>query len=377
MRVVVVGGGVAGLATSRGLRVAGHEVVLLERSPVLRPSGGALTLWSNGLRVLDEFGVDLIGVGREIDSFEAWRSTGRPIWRVDVTAIRQRLGRGAVTIPRSRLVERLATGLPPDVVRFGCQVVGIEANRQGVRVLCADGSDFEADVVIGADGHRSLVRRLFVGGVAKPTGWATWQGLVESEHPIATGAVGVNVIGPGGVAGFLPAGEGLLQWWFEVPHGSSEIAPWSPVEKLRARFGSWRSPVPEVLAGVTDAELFPHARHRVLRVWGGERTTLVGDSAHVMPPALAQGANQSLEDAWLLAKLLSDDVSASLRRYESARRRRVAIVSRLALLATTQQGRSWTRFSGLPTRPTTWVYGTGLRASSTLLSGGRRLRRRW
>lgn len=369
MRVIVVGGGVAGLATARGLLAAGHDVAVLERSPVLRTSGGALTLWSNGLRALDDFGVDLAGVGREIDTFEAWRSTGRRIWRVDVTSIRQRLGRGAVTIPRARLVERLEREMPSTVVRFGCDAVAIEANRHGARVLCADGSAVDADLVVGADGHRSLVRNQFVGRVAKPTGWATWQGLFESDHPIANGAVGVNVIGSGGVAGFLPAGEGLLQWWFEVAFASSEGVPPSPVETLRARFGRWRTPVPEVLASIADAELYPHTRHQVPKVWGGARTTLVGDAAHVMPPALAQGANQSLEDAWLLAKLLSDgDITASLRRYESARRRRVAIVSGLALLATTQQGRPWTRLSQLPSRPTTWVYATALRASSTLLS---------
>lgn len=376
MRVVIVGGGVAGLATACGLLAAGHDVVVLERSPALRASGGALTVWSNGLRALDEFRVDLAGAGREIDAFEAWRADGPRIWRIDVTAIRRRLGRGAVTIPRQRLVERVALALPSTAVRFGFDVVAVEANSRSAPVRCADGSAVEADVVIGADGHRSLVRDHFVGGVAAPTGWATWQGLIESDHPIASGAVGVNVIGPGGVAGFLPAGEGLLQWWFEVPFSPSDIVPSSPMEMLRSRFGEWRAPVPEVLASITGAELFPHSRHHVPKVWGSARTTLVGDAAHVMPPALAQGANQSLDDAWLLARMLSDDVGASLRQYESARRRRVAIVSRLALLATTQQGRPWTRVSRLPSRPMTWVYGSALRASSTLLAREGPARRR-
>lgn len=372
MRAVVIGGGVAGLATARGLLGSGHDVVVLERSPILRASGGALTLWSNGLRVLDEFGVDLSGVGREIDSFEAWRSGGQHVWTVDVTSIRRRLGRGARTIPRQRLVERLADALPRSVVRFGRDVVAVNAAKQGCRVSCANGDVLDADVVIGADGHRSLVRARFVGGDARPTAWATWQGLMNSDDAIASGAVGVNVIGPGGVAGFLPAGEGLLQWWFEVPFSSSEEVSSAPVEMLRDRFGSWHAPVPQVLASVDDAELFPHSRHAVPKVWGGERTTLVGDAAHVMPPALAQGANQSLEDAWALARSLSDDdVTASLRRYEAARRRRVTIVSRLALLATTQQGRPWTRVSRLPTRPVTWACGTALRASSALLSRDR------
>jgi FAD-dependent urate hydroxylase len=369
MRVVVVGGGVAGLAAARSLLAVGHDVVVLERMPALTAAGGALTLWSNGLRALDEFGVDLGGFGRQIDVFEAWRSNGKPVWRVDVASIRRRLRFGALTIPRRRLVERLAAALPPGTVRFGREVVSMRFDALEVRVICADGDELAADVVIGADGHRSLVRKQFVGGEARPTGWATWQGLVASDHRLAQGAVGVNVIGAGGVAGFLPAGEGLLQWWFEVPFSSSAKMPPVPADMLRDRFGGWAEPTPQVLASVDDAELFAHARHRVPKVWGGARSTLVGDAAHVMPPALAQGANQSLEDAWVLANTLSaDDVTASLRRYEATRRRRVGIVSRLAALATTQQGRPWTRVNRLPSRPTTWLYATGLRASSTLLS---------
>lgn len=372
MRVIVVGGGVAGLATARALLTTGHDVVVLERSPVARAGGGALTLWANGLRALDEFGVDLGGFGRQIDAFEARRENGKPVWRIDVASVRRRLRFGALTIPRPRLVERLAAALPGGAVWFGHDVTSVQVDSVAARVSCADGEPVVADVVIGADGHRSLVRKQFVGGEARPTGWATWQGLVESDHPIAVGAVGVNVIGAAGVAGFLPAGEGLLQWWFEVPFSPSEKIASSPVEMLRQRFGGWAEPVPHVLARLENAECYLHVRHQVPKVWGAARTTLVGDAAHVMPPALAQGANQSLEDAWVLAHTLAaEDVAASLRRYETMRRRRVGVVSRLAVLATTQQGRPWTRVSHLPSRPLAWVLANGLRASSAVLSASR------
>jgi FAD-dependent urate hydroxylase len=369
MRVLVVGGGVAGLATAHGLIAAGHDVRVFERAEQLRATGGAVTLWSNGIGVLDAFGVDLDGAGRGIDAFEAWRADGRPIWNINVTQIRRRLGYGALTIPRYRLVERLGATLPEGVVELGREVTSIEADGDRVRVHFADGAAAAGDVLIGADGYRSVVRRLLIGDEAHPTGWVTWQGLFATDHPLAAGKVGVNVIGRGGVCGLLPAGEGLLQWWFEVRASSSGEIPIEPVEMLRKRFGSWRPPVPEILDQIAEADAFPHVRHRVPRVWGGLRSTLVGDAAHVMPPALARGANQSLEDAWVLAATLrSDDVTASLRRYEQLRRRRVAVVSRLAMLATTQQERPWTRVSRLPNRPVTLLYGSGLRAASTFLS---------
>jgi len=97
-----------------------------------------------------------------------------------------------------------------------------------------------------------------------------------------------------------------------------------------------------------------------------------------MPPALAQGANQSLEDAWVLATTLkADDVTAGLRSYERARRRRVAAVSRLATIATTQQERPWSRVSRLPSRPLTTIYGLALRSASMLLSSPVEQRAGW
>jgi len=378
MRVLVVGGGVAGLATARGLTAAGHEVRVFERAPQLRATGGAVTLWSNGIGVLDAFGVDLDGAGRSIDSFEAWRDDGRPIWNIDVARIRRRLGYGALTIPRFRLVERLAATLPDGVVELGRDVTSIEADDDAVRVHFADGTSAAGDVAIGADGYRSVVRRLLIGDEARPTGWVTWQGLFATDHPLAAGTVGVNVIGRGGVCGLLPAGAGLLQWWFELRASTSDEIALEPVEMLRKRFGSWRSPVPEIVDQITEAEAFPHVRHRVPQVWGGLRSTLVGDAAHVMPPALAQGANQSLEDAWVLATTLkADDVTAGLRSYERARRRRVAAVSRLATIATTQQERPWSRVSRLPSRPLTTIYGLALRSASMLLSSPVEQRAGW
>jgi len=370
MRVLVVGGGVSGLAVARALIADGHQVCVFERAPCLRPTGGAVTLWSNGIAVLYALGVDYRGVGCEVETFDAARSDGRPIWHVDVRAIRRRLGFGALTIPRSRLVERLAAGLPDTVVSFGGDVTAVETDERSARITLDDGRTIDGDVVIGADGNRSIVRRQLVDPVdAALTGWITWQGLAPIDHPLTHGKLGVNVIGAEGICGIIPAGDGLLQWWFEIRRPSSDLVPDQSVQMLRERFGSWRGPAREILELISDAECFVHVRHRVPPVWGTSRSTLVGDSAHAMPPALAQGANQSLEDAWVLAKMLrATDLAASLRAYERARRRRVATVSRVAMLATTRQDGVMRRVARLPSGPTTYAYGLALKTASTVLS---------
>ena len=176
--------------------------------------------------------------------------------------------------------------------------------------------------------------RLWGGDPGRPSGWATWQGVSPVPIGITSSRRGVMIVGPAGLCGLMPAGEGLLQWWFDQRWAPGSPAPASPVAALRERFGGWASPVPEVLAAVSDAGagFFPHYRHRVPRRWGTGRCTLVGDAAHSMPPTRAQGASQALEDAWALARALREpgDVPSALRACERARSAKAGIVARHA-----------------------------------------------
>ena len=146
-------------------------------------------------------------------------------------------------------------------------------------------------------------------------------------------------VGKQGTCGLMPAGDGLLQWWFDLRWTPGTPPPAKPVAMLRELFGDWAPPVREVLAAVTDDEagFFPHYRHRVPRTWGRGRVTVIGDAAHSMPPTRAQGANQALEDAWALAAALRGDAAkteatteAALRAFERARSRKASVVSRQA-----------------------------------------------
>ena len=376
MRIAIVGAGIAGLAAARGLIGRGHEVQVLERSAALRTGGGALSLWSSGTGILGALGVDLAGAGQRLDVLDARRANGGGLARTDLAALGARFGSPSVCLPRATLLARLAAALPAGTIVFGQRVDSIEQRDGGVIVRTSDGT-IEADVVLGADGGNSAVRRVLLGDApARPNGWATWQGLSAVPIDLVAGRVGVTMVGREGYCGLIPAGDGLLQWWFEVRHDPAAPLPADPLGWLRERFGTWAAPVPEVLAAVTEVELFVHQLHDVPKTWGTGACSLLGDAAHAMPPSLAQGANQALEDAWVLTNALPADAPreqwpALLRGYEQARHRRAARIAKLAARATAQQDSPLQQFNRMPDRLITWMFGQIVARHSNFLADRR------
>lgn len=327
MDVIIAGAGIGGLALAHGLLADGHRVRVLEQAPAPRTGGAGVTIFSNGAAALAGLGVPLDGLGAIIDDLDIRSADGRRVLRFDLRVMRRHTGFPVVTLPRDRLIARLSAELPGDVILFGHGVTAVTVDDT-VTVTDAAGRRHAADVVVGADGHRSAVRRSVLDPTpATENGWVTWQGLTPVLPAVTSG---LFIVGDAGACGLMPAGDGLLQWWFDMPDPGGFGA--GAADLLRERFAGYADPVPALLATVTDADLgcFPHALHRVPDRWGVGPTTLVGDAAHVFPPSQAQGANQALEDAWLLRRALRTPGPAALRRYEVLRSRRVRRVSAMA-----------------------------------------------
>jgi FAD-dependent urate hydroxylase len=343
LRVLVIGAGASGISAARGLLRDGHDVTIFDQRADTRAGGGAVTIWSNGETVLRQLGVDMDGAGQLLSSVRVRTSSGRRVATLDVTTMVKRLGAPVRMVPRRVLLERLLTGFPVDRIRCNARAARVITMPDGVAVGFDDGSVVEGDLLIGADGLHSVIRDVVGAPAAEPTGWCSWQGLVNLPE-VVDKHVAYIIIGEHGNTGLWPAGDSHVQWWFDLPWSRDFVRPQRPIEVIRSTFAGWSDSVDLVLAKLTDDDLarspYPHFRHPIPGALNAGPVTLLGDAAHTMPPTLAQGTNQALLDTMVLCQAISSlratssraALSQALRSYEKTRRRQVSAVSRVASL---------------------------------------------
>ncbi|MBD0743183.1 FAD-dependent monooxygenase [Streptomyces sp. CBMA152] len=320
---IVVGGGIGGLATAIGLSRRGWQVQVLERAAEFREVGAGISLWPNALRALDA-----LGLGAQVRQ-HALADTGAGIrnpkgaWlsRTDTRAMESRYGQLTV-LHRAELLDILCAALPEQVLRPGVAVRRVRPDGTVVH----DGGELHADLVVGADGIRSVVRRSLWPDAPGPryAGYTTWR-VVTGPVPIGAGG---ETWGRGERFGFVPLPDGRVYAFgvATVPEGGTGDG----LAELRRRFGTWHDPIPAVLAAADESAVLRHDVHSLspLPTYVSGRVALIGDAAHAMTPNLGQGACQALEDAVELAAAL--DSSGGLGAYDLARRPRTQMIARRA-----------------------------------------------
>ncbi|MCP2267143.1 FAD-dependent monooxygenase [Promicromonospora thailandica] len=336
---VVVGAGIAGLTAANALLRCGWDVRVLERSPEPRTTGAGIVLLANALRGLDAAGVgDAVrAIGERAYPGSLRDGAGRALVHVSPEQIAARLGTVAIAFHRPRLQEALLGGLGDTAVTYGAAAVSVDpgaADRPAV-VTLEDGSTVSADLVVAADGVRSLLRAAVAPDAAEPVyvGSTTW--LAVLDNPGITEMS--QTWGPGGEVGLIPLGDGRLYWYATQvgPAGRPTGDPVADLAAARSAFAGWHAPVPQVLAATApeqaqQLDLYGFARP-VPRMARG-RVALAGDAAHAMPPNVGQGGCQGIEDAVVLAASVSGtgDVIDGLAAYDRVRGPRTSGVLRAA-----------------------------------------------
>jgi 2-polyprenyl-6-methoxyphenol hydroxylase-like FAD-dependent oxidoreductase len=329
-KAVVVGAGIGGLSAAIGLRRAGWDVTVLEQVAVFRPVGAGLVLQANGMRCLDALGLGAAVrmQGRPEMSGGTRRPDGRWLARIAAADLERVLGTSAIGVHRAALHEILLGALPDDTVVTGAQVTAVDLDG----LVAYDGpvgpARIAADLVVGADGIHSTVRRLMWPAAAPVhVGVRAWRGVT----PVWDGDLVVAITWDRGAEfGIVPLVDGRVYWFAAV-----NAIPGEPAgdEKalVQARFGSWHDPI-SALVAATETVLRDDLAclDEPLPTYVLGRVALLGDAAHAMTPNLGQGANQALEDAVVLAAFAGrPDGLATYDAHRRPRSQQVAKASRV------------------------------------------------
>ncbi len=350
---LIIGAGIAGPVVAMFLRKAGISSAIYEARTSAEDAGSFLQIAPNGMNVLKAIGLNTkISTAGIVTSHIRFRNShGKTLCRV-ANGSPEAHGAPAVLIVRSTLhrilmTEAIERGIPVSLSKRLVHIVDLPG--QPVVAHFEDGSSAEGDIIIGADGIWSAVRRLV---------------MPEAPNPVYTGLIGVGGLAPlhdspgmmladesemtmtWGPSGFFGYGIGRvgqeksMLWWSnqpqETPPTREELKS-APQEDLRrdlvATHGDWHTPIRQLIEQTDEVLRIAIYEIPSLSTWHKGRAVLIGDAAHAMATSAGQGASQALEDTIVLAKLLRDEpgpMQNAFPAFEEQRRPRAEKVSAIS-----------------------------------------------
>jgi 6-hydroxynicotinate 3-monooxygenase len=348
-RVAVIGAGLGGMTVAGLLQRHGFPVNVYEQAPAFSRIGAGIHLSSNVMLVMRHLAIErtLSDIALHPDAFVSrqW-DTGEVLFELPFDpASEARYGAAYINVHRGDLHSVLESALVPGTVTFGKKLSRIDSSASAVRLFFEDGSQAEADLVIGADGLNSKVR----------------DHLLGPEKPHYTGHIAHRAIFPATLLNGLPI-RACTKWWgpghhilvYYMTQAREEVyivtsapqqewtssAAFVPCDRgeLVATFDGYHAELRQVVKAATEITKWPIFDREPVERWSGDRIVLLGDACHPMRPYMAAGAAMAIEDAGILARCIAEigsaDAGESFAWYEANRKPRVRKVQQISMVNT-------------------------------------------
>lgn len=364
IEIGIIGGGITGVALALGLSRFPHlKVKLFESAPALGEVGAGVSFGANAVRVIQDLCMSSAYEKIADQTPAPWQDVWFE-WRkgsnADYLAVSIAPGVGQSSVHRADFLNLLAQQLPENIICFSKRACSVNENEKKVTVNFTDGTNYQCDLLLGADGIKSNLRNYVLHNLSEPltmprfSGTCAYRGLVDSEQLYNSyRAAGVDkhlikvpqmYLGLDAHVLTFPVKQGrLINVVAFVSNRSNpnpiwpKDTPWTHTasqEQMLKDFSGWGDAVTELLKCIPKPTYWAlHDLEELSRYYYG-RVGLVGDAAHAMLPHQGAGAGQGLEDAWLLTRLLGDpqilntDLKKILNVYDAVRRPRASRVQR-------------------------------------------------
>jgi salicylate hydroxylase len=314
-KIAIVGGGLAGLAAAQALKIFGIKAEVFEAAAALGEIGAAVNTSPQAVKALQA-----IGVGDKIPAvatsspgiYTRNMQTGEFLEFNDRQKAAARYGAPYYTFHRADLLDALASGLDHGAIHPGHRLTGIEERSDRIILVFANGVRVKAELVIGADGVRSVIRRALYGDDNPTyTGQMVWRALLNGgdvPEQVLEPTGHIQWVGPGcHLLAYFIRGRKLVNIVTQEDTDKWVEEGWSTrgdPDEMRLSFPNPEPRLEKLLRLVTECSKWGLFTRPLTRNWGRGRIQLIGDAAHAMLPNAGQGACQAFEDAYILARWL-------------------------------------------------------------------------
>lgn len=326
-KILIIGGGIAGLTTALALQKKNLDFIVFEAVPEVKAVGAGISLAGNAMRVLKKLGVDeeVKRRGHLISSMIIEDDNGKRISVMDAEKLSREHGLDNVAIHRADLHQVLLSTLDRDKIVTGKKAIDFKEDSEGITLFFDDGSKVHGTSAIIADGIHSSIRKKIVPGVVpRYSGYTCWRGVVENKWNIERYAV--ETWGPNGRFGYVPIGNNKV-YWFACKNAPLKDTMMSQfrIADLVDTYKKYPHPIPEILNHTSDDDLIwsDISDLKPISQYAYNRILLVGDAAHATTPNLGQGACMAMEDALFVAEEICKQPESIVRAFKSFEQKRI------------------------------------------------------
>ncbi|MDP5275469.1 FAD-dependent monooxygenase [Chengkuizengella axinellae] len=334
-KVIILGGGIAGLSTAIALHRNGINVEVFEKTEELKPVGAGIMLAPNAIRIFNEWGITdrLRRYANPLLSTIFYSDKGRVLQKQDLSQLSQQM----YAIHRADLHKVLLKELKTVPIHLGKRAVNFQQNEHSTTVYFDDGDQVHGDLIVAADGIHSIIRKQLLPNLPiQYAGYTCWRGVAEYAGSIHLDDELHEIWGANGRFGYVPISKTKVYWYMLVNAlpNDKRYSNYT-VNHLIETLPNYPQPVHDILQLTNHENVIKHDIFDIpdLKQYAFERVVLVGDAAHAMTPNLGQGACQGIEDGYSLGRNVGNQLVNGLKFYEKNRLTRASKISKVSRMA--------------------------------------------